>query len=112
VFVFNDLIKFKIMNTQSIQTFAQWKVKEGELIRVLALLSELTQRSKLEDGNLMYKVYQSATDPNVLILFESYKDQESIERHRNSTHFQELALKQIIPLLESREVNLTTELEF
>lgn len=91
--------------------FAKWQVKIGELKTVLELLPELIDESKKEEGNLFYRIYQDSTDPNTLILNESYKDMESIEFHKTSNHYKGIALNQIVPLLEKREVNLASQLD-
>lgn len=98
--------------TQSIFIFAKWQVKNGELQTVLDLLPSLIEKSKNEEGNLFYKIYQDNSEPNTLILNESYRDMASIESHKNSDHYQEIAIKQIIPLLENREVILASKLNF
>lgn len=98
------------MNSQPIYTFAKWQVKEGQLDTVLRLLTDVTKQSRLEAGNLFYKVHQSNTDANTLILFEGYADDSAVATHRNSDHFQTIVMGQIIPLLTNREVVLATEL--
>ena len=97
--------------TQPIFIFAKWQVKNGELQTVLDLLPSLIEKSTSEEGNIFYKIYQDNSDINTLILNESYKDMASIEAHKNSEHYQEIAVKQIIPLLENREVILASELD-
>lgn len=96
---------------QSIFIFAKWQVKDGNLQTVLSLLPSLVEKSTSEEGNIFYKIYQDNSDSNILILNESYKDMASIEAHKNSEHYQEIAVKQIIPLLENREVILASELD-
>ncbi|KFC22876.1 putative quinol monooxygenase [Chryseobacterium sp. FH1] len=97
--------------SQPIFIFAKWQVKNGELQTVLDLLPSLIEKSTNEEGNIFYKIYQDNSDSNTLILNESYKDMASIEVHKNSNHYQEIAVKQIIPLLENREVILASELD-
>lgn len=87
-----------------VYTFAKWRVKEGQLATVLDLLVELTAKSKAEEGNLLYKIHQSISDANTLMLFEGYKDESALAAHRDSEHFQSLVIGKIIPLLEDREI--------
>lgn len=96
--------------TQPIFIFAKWQVKNGNLQTILDLLPSLIEKSTSEEGNIFYKIYQDNADINTLILNESYKDMSSIEAHKNSDHYQEIAVKQIIPLLENREVILASEI--
>jgi (4S)-4-hydroxy-5-phosphonooxypentane-2,3-dione isomerase len=94
-----------------VYTFAKWQVKEGQLDTVLALLKEVTRQTLQEEGNLFYKLHQSNTDANTLLLYEGYKDQAAVDVHRNSAYFQELVLGQIVPQLENREVILASQLD-
>jgi quinol monooxygenase YgiN len=98
------------MNEQAIYVYAKWQVKEGKLDAVLQIMKEATQKSSEEKGNLFYKIHQSKTDENTLILFEGYENESSVEIHRNSEHYQNLVVKQIIPLLENREVILMNKI--
>ncbi|UFH32690.1 antibiotic biosynthesis monooxygenase [Chryseobacterium sp. C-71] len=94
------------MSEQSIYLYAKWQVKEGKLNAVLEIMKEAAQKSSEEQGNLFYKIHQSKNDENTLILFEGYENESAVEFHKNSEHYQNMVVKQIIPLLESREVTL------
>lgn len=100
------------MKPQPIITFAKWQVKKDSIQAVLNLLPELVQKSIAEEGNSQYKIYRSNSESNLFILFEAYRDEQSLDAHRNSSHFHEIIVKQIVPLLENREVILTSELSF
>jgi quinol monooxygenase YgiN len=100
------------MSTQQpIHVFAKWKVKEGYIETVLQLLKAVRAASVLETGNLFYKVHQSNTDVNTLILFEGYRDEAAVAEHRNTAHYQDIVAGKIVPLLYEREVILTTPVE-
>ncbi len=94
------------MNEQAIYVYAQWNVKEGKLDEVLQILTQAAKKSSEEKGNLFYKIHQSKSDQNTLILFEGYENETALEFHKNSEHYQNLVVKEIVPLLESREVIL------
>lgn len=96
------------MSQKPVYTFAKWQVKDGHLDTVLNLLVEVVNASTGEEGNLFYKVHQSNSDENTLVLFEGYKDEPAVAEHRNSKHFQNLVIGQIVPLLAHREVIQTS----
>lgn len=100
------------MSQQPIYTFATWQVQPGHLERVLVMLTEVAEKSRQEAGNLGYRIHQSHSDAHTLVLAEAYRDMAAVEAHRASAYFQELVINQIIPLLESREVVLTSEVLF
>ena len=95
------------MNTQPIHVFARWQVKPEHLETVLGLLPEVVRQSTSENGNLFYQIHQDNADPNVLILFEGYTDENALQDHRDSDYFQDIVIAKIVPLLEKRELNLT-----
>lgn len=92
------------MSEQAIYVYAQWNVKEGRLDEVLQILTQAVKKSSEEEGNLFYKIHQSKSNQNTLILFEGYENETALELHKNSEHYQNLVVKEIVPLLESREV--------
>ena len=99
------------MAVKTVHVFARWKVKEGEMPSVLKLLGELSAQTRNEKGNLFYTVHQSKADPSTLLLFEGYSDEAAQKAHVDSAHFQLLAVNEIIPLLNEREVFITTPVE-
>jgi len=100
------------MNETTIQTFAKWQVKPEQLNVVIKLIGQIVAASTKEEGNLFYQVYQKSDDPNMLLLFEGYKDEVALQKHRDSTHFKNIVVNQIVPMLESREVILGHPLLF
>lgn len=100
------------MEQKPVYVFAKWQVKEGKIDLVLKLLEEVAKKSTEEKGNLFYKIHQSNSDANTLILFEGYTGEAAVDEHRNSAHFQNLVIGNIIPNLENREVVLASEVNF
>jgi len=98
-------------NNNIVHVLATWEVKEGQMATVLDCLRTVKRESLKESGNLFYTIHQSNSNVNTLILFEGYKNAEAIEEHRNTTHFQELVLGTIVPLLSHREIVLATPIE-
>ena len=99
-------------NHNPIHVFATWKVKEGQTDAVLNLLKTVHAETIKEDGNLFYKIHQSTTDVNTLVLFEGYKNEAAVAQHRESVYYQDIVGQKIIPLLEKRDVFITTPLKY
>lgn len=99
-------------NQNPVHVFATWKVKDGQIETVLNLLKTVHDESIKENGNLFYKIHQSNSDANTILLFEGYINEPAVAEHRNSAHFQDLVLGKIVPLLENREIVLATPLDF
>jgi len=92
------------------ELIVKWKIKETETANVLELLPELADQTKKEKGNLAYAIYQSEKDPNEVILHERYADEEALEAHKNSDHYQTIVAGKIIPHLEVREILFVKQL--
>lgn len=97
------------MNDQTVFTFAKWKVKESQQEKVLELLGQVASETSKEVGNVFYNVHVSISDPNTVVLWEAYTDEQAVEAHRASDHFQNIVIQQILPLLEQREVILARQ---
>ncbi len=86
------------------QLIVKWKIPEPEIPRILALLPELAAKTRSEEGNISYAIYQAENDPGLIILHEEYLSAEAIEAHRKSDHYQRIVAAGITPYLEIREV--------
>ena len=95
-------------NQNPVHVFATWKAKEGKIETVLNLLKTVQQKSVQEEGNLFYKIHQVNSDLNTIVLYEGYSNEAAVAEHRSSVHFQDIIVAQIVPLLEQREITLTT----
>lgn len=98
------------MNQQHVYVFAKWQAKEGNAATVLQHLAAVAKETVKEEGNLFYKVHQSNTDANTIMLYEGYTSQQAVDAHRNAAYFQNIVIGQIVPLLQSREVVVASEL--
>mgnify|MGYP002785102368 CR=1 FL=1 len=83
---------------------ARWQVKPEFLENLLNVLPQLQQASMHEEGNISYEVFRDSQDETFFILLEKYEDENALEAHRLSDHFQSLVLKTIVPMLISRSV--------
>ncbi|WP_196887419.1 putative quinol monooxygenase [Aureivirga sp. CE67] len=48
---------------------------------------EMIQKSREEEGCLMYKLFKGVESENEYIFYEKYQDEKSIEIHNTSEHF-------------------------
>jgi len=77
-------------------------VEDVNLTKVLDATKELTAFSVKEDGCIAYDVYESATRPNVLLICETWKDNEALAQHEKTAHF----AKNIVILQEFSDIKL------
>ena len=63
-------------------------LKEGVSIEdVKVVTDELVAKSRLDEGNKGYDLYQSTTNPNVMMFCETWESQEALDKHSNMPHF-------------------------
>ena len=89
-----------------VQVIARYTIEPGNDEAVLALLRELSAAARTEPGNLAFEVCTLVADPRQVVLLERYVSRAAFEDHRTTPHFKRLVLDSIVPLLESRVVEL------
>lgn len=62
-------------------------VEDVNYTKIIEATKELTTFSVKEDGCIAYDVYESATRPNVLLICETWKDDEALTAHGKTEHF-------------------------
>jgi quinol monooxygenase YgiN len=82
---------------------ATWTANEGSEDVVLDALTRLSPLSRDEPGCRYYQAYRDPAEPRVFHIFEIYDDDDAVAAHASSAHFEQYALGQAIPVLESRQ---------
>jgi quinol monooxygenase YgiN len=54
----------------------------------LELVRDLAEASRAESGVVDYRVATDAEDPNTIRVFEQYEDDDAVDAHMGSDHFQ------------------------
>jgi quinol monooxygenase YgiN len=86
------------MLIQSIHfTFAPEDADKAE-----AILRELRDASRKEEGVITFDVARSREKPNVFALWEEYKDKAALDAHVATEHFQRLVLNGVRAMAQQR----------
>ena len=64
----------------------------------------IARRIRAEEGNLKYEYYTPLGDSETVLLIDSWKDQEAIDRHHSSP-----MMKEIAKLREKYDLHMTAE---
>ena len=83
-----------------------WVANPGKEADVAAIFRKLEAASRQEPGCLMYVVHRHRTDPQRFFIYEQYVDDQALEAHRQSSHFQEYAVHALRDIGERREGEL------
>jgi len=77
----------------SITVNLRYKGKDGSALRFAKEMTEsgTVQKIRNEEGNLRYEYFQSLEDPETVLLIDSWRDQEAIDRHHASEMMKTIA---------------------
>jgi len=92
------------MEENKVFYMVKWQIQPGQEEVVRQALIQLVAQSRLEPGCLYYQPHVSATQPELVYIYEVYASPAAALAHRETTHFQEIVLGTIVPLLSFREV--------
>lgn len=63
-------------------------VAKNECIEELkALLETMIEASRLEDGCLLYNIYQLKNKPTEFVVIETWENEEKLKGHQNTAHY-------------------------
>ena len=88
-----------------------WRAHESSEAEVARLFTRLQKASREEPGCLMYIVHRHKTDHRRFFIYEQYQDEAALEAHRNSEHFQQIAVGQLAKIAARVEGELYTPLK-
>jgi autoinducer 2-degrading protein len=92
------------MEENKVFFMVKWQVRSGQEEVVSQALKQLVEHSRTEPGCLYYQPHVSASQPDLLYLYEVYASPAAAAAHRETDYFQKIVLETIVPMLLSREV--------
>jgi quinol monooxygenase YgiN len=87
-----------------LQVIARHSIATGNEDQVYALLPQLITAARSEPGNIAFDAYPALGDPSNYVLLERYTSRAAFAEHRQTSHFKEIMLGQILPLLANRTI--------
>jgi (4S)-4-hydroxy-5-phosphonooxypentane-2,3-dione isomerase len=85
-----------------------WMAHEGRETDVVRTFTKLAAASRAEPGCRMYVVHQHTENPRHFLVYEQYDNDEALQAHRDSAHFQQYAAKELPQLGTRVDGNLFT----
>jgi quinol monooxygenase YgiN len=77
-------------------------IRPGHEEEAARLFRAVTGPTRAEPGCRMYLAHRSTSDPRTFFLYEQYDDQDALDAHRASAHFEQYATNGLFRILESR----------
>lgn len=93
-----------------IKIISRNRIKEGKKEEFLSLVKELVEKSRAEEGNASYGLWEDKKDPNVLTFVEDWRDQAAIDLHNATEHFVRIVpqMRELI-VAEDKELRLYSQ---
>jgi len=70
--------------------------------RVTEILRNLALASRKEPGCVSYVPHHVDGDPETVLIYEQYRDQQAVDAHRASPHFEQYAVGGLYQLMKER----------
>jgi quinol monooxygenase YgiN len=66
-------------------------------------LRPLTAASRQEEGCISYIPHHVEGDPDTIVLYEQYRDEDALNAHRASAHFKKYCVEGLFQKMKSRD---------
>ena len=86
-------------------------IREDKVDEFKSLMKELVEKSSAEEGNIHYSLNVSRDNPRMIAFIEFWRDQEAIDKHNATEHFQRL-VPMMRDMREDSVLDIFTEVEF
>jgi len=70
-----------------------WVANPGHEEEVAEIFRKLEAASRQEPGCVLYVVHRHKEDATRFFIYEQYRDEAALQAHRESSHFQQYAMK-------------------
>lgn len=91
-----------------IKVFAKLELKENKMEEFRDLVIELIAETRNENGCMTYQLFQDVNKQNVFTFTEEWVNQEALQSHLHSKHFQENIPKLAEIQEKELEINICT----
>ena len=81
---------------------ARYRTRPGAGDSVAEVLAKHIKATRAEEGCIGFDVARSTENRDEFVLYERYVDETAFESHRESPHFKQFILAQVVPMLEER----------
>jgi quinol monooxygenase YgiN len=80
------------------------KFRSDDRARLAEILAALAAASRQEQGCVTYIPHTVDGEPDTVVIYEQYKDQQAVDAHRASPHFRDYAVGGLYQLMLDRQV--------
>jgi len=70
-----------------IKVVAKFEVESDRIDEFKQIASELIDKTRQEEGNISYELYQNNKNKQILTFIEEWENQKALETHMKTNHF-------------------------
>jgi len=93
-----------------IEVVSKIYAKENKIEELISAFKELVEPTKLEEGYILYEMYQDTENATTLIVTEQWENRETFDKHCNSELFHKVVPKMVECMAKESEVNICTRI--
>jgi len=93
-----------------IEVVSKIYAKEDKVNKLISTFKELVEPTKLEEGYILYEMYQDTENPATLIVIEQWENKETFDKHCDSILFHKVVPKMVECMAKESEVNICTRI--
>jgi quinol monooxygenase YgiN len=71
---------------------------------MVAIVKLLTAESRREPGCVSYVAHQTEDDPDTIVIYEQYRDEDALTAHRESPHFKKYGVGGLLQKMKERSM--------
>jgi quinol monooxygenase YgiN len=78
---------------------------------MVAIVKLLAAESRREPGCVSYIAHQAEDDPDTIVIYEQYRDEDALTAHRESPHFKKYGVGGLLQKMKERSMENLIALE-
>lgn len=87
-------------------SFVVWlKFAAEDRVEIAEMLRLLADASRREPGCVSYTPHQLQDDPDTVLIYEQYRDDQALAAHRESAHFKKYAVGGLYQRMRERKLD-------
>lgn len=85
---------------------AKITVQEDHVAEAKAILLNMVEPTRKEDGCIVYTLVQDLTLPNVFYYIEEWESHQHLDAHRQQPHFVQYLETELVPFVIAKDVTI------
>lgn len=89
-----------------VKVVAKAEIKDGQTEAYQRLAAELARETRKEQGCISYELFQDINNQNIFSFIEAWENQDALDMHMKSAHFQKIVPEMVLLREKPSEINV------